>query len=211
MEKTADVLLLVRPDYTIYDEVRKTRDFEIFADMRLAGVGMIGVVHANRAIDAVQRLIGRVELGVIPQVVDTVIFIDKGVLHIVDFGYAADVAVEHREDVRHVHGMLAVGRNRAVRGWRIFRQRRHFNSPSMIPDGTPRPPENSAWRCPVPPENSVKVRIKGKCVKFSNARYGPPLLVRPFIEPMADVTQLALTDQFLPDGLRPLIRRDDLG
>lgn len=78
MEKTADILLLVRPDYTIYDEVRKTTDFHIFADMRLAGVGMIGVVHANRAIDAVQRLIGRVELGVIPQVVDTVVFIDKG-------------------------------------------------------------------------------------------------------------------------------------
>ncbi|HJH28747.1 MAG TPA: PIN domain-containing protein [Methanosarcinaceae archaeon] len=78
MEKTADLLLLVRPDYTIYDEVRKTRDFLIFADMRLAGVGMIGVVHANRAVDAIQRLIGRVELGVIPQVVDTVVFIDKG-------------------------------------------------------------------------------------------------------------------------------------
>ncbi len=78
MEKTADLLLLVRPDHTIYDEVRKTRDFLIFADMRLAGVGMIGVVHANRAVDAIQRLIGRVELGVIPQVVDTVVFIDKG-------------------------------------------------------------------------------------------------------------------------------------
>ncbi len=78
MEKTADILLLVRPDYTIYDEVRKTRDFEIFADMRLAGVGMIGVVHATRPIDAIQRLIGRVELGLIPQVVDTVIFIEDG-------------------------------------------------------------------------------------------------------------------------------------
>lgn len=78
MENTADLLLLVRPDYTIYDEVRKTGDFLIFADMRLAGVGMIGVVHATRAVDAIQRLIGRVELGVIPQVVDTVIFIDKG-------------------------------------------------------------------------------------------------------------------------------------
>lgn len=78
MEKTADLLLLVRPDHTIYDEVRKTRDFLIFADMRLAGVGMVGVVHANRAIDAIQRLIGRVELGVIPQVVDTVVFIEKG-------------------------------------------------------------------------------------------------------------------------------------
>ena len=39
---------------------------------------MIGVVHSTRAVDAIQRLIGRVELGVIPQVVDTVIFIDKG-------------------------------------------------------------------------------------------------------------------------------------
>jgi len=78
MELTADVILLVRPDYVIYDEVRKTDDFEIFADMRLAGVGLVGVTHANRAIDAVQRLIGRVELGMIPQVVDTVIHIEKG-------------------------------------------------------------------------------------------------------------------------------------
>ena len=78
MEKTADSLLMVRPDYTIYDEVRKTDDFEVFADMRLAGVGMIGVVHATRAIDSLQRLIGRVELGLIPQVVDTVVFIEAG-------------------------------------------------------------------------------------------------------------------------------------
>jgi ATPase len=78
MEKTADSLLLVRPDYTIYDEVRKTDDFGVFADMRLAGVGMVGVVHATRAIDALQRLVGRVELGMIPQVVDTVVYIEDG-------------------------------------------------------------------------------------------------------------------------------------
>ncbi len=78
METTADSLLMVRPDYTIYDEVRKTDDFEVFADMRLAGVGMVGVVHATRAIDALQRLIGRVELGLIPQVADTVVYIDAG-------------------------------------------------------------------------------------------------------------------------------------
>ncbi len=75
MEKTADILLLVRPDYTIYDEMRKTKDFKIYTDMRMAGVGMIGVVHANRAIDALQRFIGRVDLGLIPQIVDTIIFI----------------------------------------------------------------------------------------------------------------------------------------
>jgi ATPase len=78
MAKTADSLLMVRPDYTIYDEVRKTDDFEVFADMRLAGVGMVGVVHATRPIDALQRLVGRVELGMIPQIVDTVVYIEAG-------------------------------------------------------------------------------------------------------------------------------------
>lgn len=78
MENTADSLLMVRPDYTIYDEVRKTEDFSVFSDMRLSGVGMIGVVHATRAIDALGRLVGRVELGMIPQVVDTVVFVEAG-------------------------------------------------------------------------------------------------------------------------------------
>ena len=50
----------------------------IFADMRLAGVGMIGVVHASEAIDAIQRFIGRVELGMIPHIIDTIIFIQYG-------------------------------------------------------------------------------------------------------------------------------------
>ncbi|MEM7827165.1 MAG: KH domain-containing protein, partial [Candidatus Aenigmatarchaeota archaeon] len=77
-EKTADILLLVRPDYSVYDEVRKTKDFEIFSDLRLAGVGMVGVVHASDAIDAIQRFIGRIELGVIPHIIDTVIFVKEG-------------------------------------------------------------------------------------------------------------------------------------
>ncbi|MGM0510112.1 MAG: ATPase, T2SS/T4P/T4SS family, partial [Thermoplasmatota archaeon] len=92
ISETADVLLLVRPDYTIYDEVRKTPHFKVFADMRLAGVGMIGVTHANRAIDALQRLIGRVELGMVPQVVDTVVFVDEASIgKVYDINYTVKV------------------------------------------------------------------------------------------------------------------------
>lgn len=78
MEKTGDILLLVREDYTVFDEMRVTNDFHVYSDLRLAGVGMIGVVHATRGIDAIQRFIGRIELGMIPQVVDTIIFIESG-------------------------------------------------------------------------------------------------------------------------------------
>ena len=94
MDKTADALLMVRPDYTVYDEVRKTEDFRTFADMRLAGVGMVGVVHATRAIDALQRLIGRVELGMIPQVVDTVAYIEAGDVETI-YDVSTEVKVPH--------------------------------------------------------------------------------------------------------------------
>ena len=99
MEKTGDILLLVRPDYTIFDEMRKTSDFKIYADLRLAGVGMIGVVHATKPIDAVQRFIGRVELGVIPQIVDTVIFIRAGEVHkVLTLEYMVKVPSGMREE-----------------------------------------------------------------------------------------------------------------
>jgi len=77
-EEVHDVLLLSRPDYTFFDEMRDTKDFELYADLRLAGVGMVGVVHATSPIDAIQRFVGRVELGMIPSIIDTVIFIENG-------------------------------------------------------------------------------------------------------------------------------------
>ena len=77
-ENTADILLLVRPDYTVFDEVRRFEDFKIFSDLRLAGVGMVGVVHANTPIDSVQRFVGKIELGIIPHVIDTVVFVKDG-------------------------------------------------------------------------------------------------------------------------------------
>ncbi len=73
-----DILLLSRPDYTLFDEMRNTEDFALFSDLRLSGVGMIGILHATNPIDAIQRFIGRIELGVIPHVMDTVIFIKNG-------------------------------------------------------------------------------------------------------------------------------------
>ncbi|MGD1839025.1 MAG: PINc/VapC family ATPase [Nitrososphaeraceae archaeon] len=77
-ENAIDLLLMVRPDYTIFDEVRRLRDFDVYADMRLSGVGMIGIIHANNPVDAVQRFIGKIEMGVIPHILDTIIFIKDG-------------------------------------------------------------------------------------------------------------------------------------
>jgi ATPase len=79
-DNSADILLLVRPDYTIFDEVRRREDFGTFADLRLTGVGMVGVIHANSPLDAIQRFIGKIELGMIPNVLDTVVFVKDGAI-----------------------------------------------------------------------------------------------------------------------------------
>ncbi len=73
-----DILLLSRPDYTLFDEMRNKEDFELFADLRLSGIGLAGVIHATAPVDAIQRFVGKIELGVIPHVIDTVIFIKNG-------------------------------------------------------------------------------------------------------------------------------------
>lgn len=77
-KEITDMFLLSRPDISVYDEVRNDEDFALFTDLRLSGVGMIGVVHATKSIDALQRFIQRIDMGVIPNVLDTLIFVDEG-------------------------------------------------------------------------------------------------------------------------------------
>ena len=73
-----DILLLSRPDFSIYDEIRNKEDFILFKDLRLTWIGLIGVMHATKPIDGVQRMIWTIELGLIPQVVDTIMYIKWG-------------------------------------------------------------------------------------------------------------------------------------
>jgi ATPase len=88
MSNTADILLLVRPDYVIFDELRKNEDFNVFADMRLAGLGMVGVIHAHSVQDAVQRFSDRVDFSVLSQIVNTIIYVREGVItKVYDLGF----------------------------------------------------------------------------------------------------------------------------
>lgn len=80
-DEVRDILLLSRPDFTVYDEIRNTSDFVLYKDLRLTGIWLIWVMHATHAIDSLQRFIGVVSLGMIPQIVDTVLFIQWGTIH----------------------------------------------------------------------------------------------------------------------------------
>ena len=80
MTNTAEALLLVRPDYVVFDEIRKNEDFSVYADMRLAGMGMVGVVHAMEVHDCLRRFCDRVDYSVLPQIINTIIFVVQGAI-----------------------------------------------------------------------------------------------------------------------------------
>lgn len=96
-EELHDILLLSRPDYTIFDEMRDTNDFQLYIDLRLAGVGMVGVIHATTPIDAVQRFIHRVDLGLLTSIIDTVIYLKDGE---VKKAYSLEMTVKVPEGLR---------------------------------------------------------------------------------------------------------------
>ena len=77
-EEIHDILFLSRPDNIIFDEIRDTPDFKLFIDLRLGGANCLGVIHSASAVDSIQRFISRMETGMIPSVLDTIIYMDSG-------------------------------------------------------------------------------------------------------------------------------------
>ena len=55
-DEVRDILLLSRPDYTVYDEVRNTSDFDLYKDLRLTWIGLVWVIHATRPVDSLSLI-----------------------------------------------------------------------------------------------------------------------------------------------------------
>ena len=77
MKKTAEVLVLIRPEHVIFDGIRVDEDFQVYMDMRLAGVKTIGVVHAQTPWDVLQRFVNRADFSSVANSIDTLIFVDE--------------------------------------------------------------------------------------------------------------------------------------
>jgi ATPase len=73
-----DALLLSKPDLVVFDEIKNPDDFKLFFDLRISGLSVLGVLSAAQPIDAVKKLAGKMDLGLIPGIADTIVFIEDG-------------------------------------------------------------------------------------------------------------------------------------
>ena len=98
---TGEVLTLLRPDYVIFDEMRRSEELGVFADLRLSGIKVIGGLHAKSALDAMIRLAGLMDLNLIPQIVATMVFVKTGdisEIYNVSTGFGVPKALEQIGD-----------------------------------------------------------------------------------------------------------------
>ncbi len=98
---TGEVLTLLRPDYVIFDEMRRSEELSVFADLRLSGIKVIGGLHAKSALDAMIRLASLVDLNLIPQIVATMVFVKTGdisEIYNVSSGFGVPKALEQIGD-----------------------------------------------------------------------------------------------------------------
>ena len=154
MANTADVLLLVRPDYVIFDELRKNEDFNVFADMRLAGIGMIAILHAVSPHEALQRLADRIDFSVLSQVFGSMIYLKDGqIVNIYSTGFSMKVpeGVDSEMHIRPVTSLseLTTGDT----SFEIFK----FGTETIVLPVTPPEEEEEETTTPyVPPEETGK-------------------------------------------------------
>ncbi|HJJ99086.1 MAG TPA: ATPase, T2SS/T4P/T4SS family, partial [Methanocorpusculum sp.] len=98
---TGEVLTLLRPDYVVFGEMRRSEELAVFADLRISGIRVIGGMHARSAPDALIRLASLVDLNLIPQIVATVVFVKSGDiadLYSVSTGFGVPAALERIGD-----------------------------------------------------------------------------------------------------------------
>ncbi len=181
MANTAEALLLVRPDYVIFDELRKSEDFSVYADMRLAGMGMVGVVHAMEVHDCLQRFCDRVDYSVLPQIINTIIYVVKGeIAKIYDLELTIKVPAGMPGDAYARPVIVVREHSRREPEIEIFRyEGETLVMPLVRSVEEPVAPVTAPIAAPALPEENVSWKVAEKEVQREIGRYtGGPVDVR---------------------------------
>ncbi|NLN09171.1 MAG: Flp pilus assembly complex ATPase component TadA [Methanoculleus thermophilus] len=174
MMNTAEALLLVRPDYVVFDEIRKNEDFSVYADMRLAGMGMVGVVHAMEVHDCLRRFCDRVDYSILPQIINTIIYVVQGKISKI---YDLELTIKAPEGMpgdTHVRPVIVVREHsRREPEIEIFR----YEGETLVMPLTARTSAESALPAeqpaapPAGPEENVSWKVAEKEVQREIGRY----------------------------------------
>jgi len=73
-----DIFSINKPDFVVFDELKNTEELRLFSDLRIMGISVFGTMVSKNLVGALQRFVKKMDLRMICDVVDTIVFIKNG-------------------------------------------------------------------------------------------------------------------------------------
>ena len=106
VEKTADFLIHLKPDYVILNDMSDSKDFKSFVKLRLAGIGVIGIIYADDPVQVLKRFVGRLDLDLLTKTLNFLVLVVDKVLKIYELRMA--IRAPTGRDPTHVKPLVEV-------------------------------------------------------------------------------------------------------
>ncbi|MCD6261108.1 MAG: hypothetical protein J7J28_04920 [Thaumarchaeota archaeon] len=106
VEKTADFLIHLKPDYVILNDMSDSKDFKSFVKLRLAGIGVIGIIYADDPLQVLKRFVSRLELDLLAKTLNFLILAADKILKIYELGMV--IRAPTGRDPTHVKPLVEV-------------------------------------------------------------------------------------------------------
>ncbi len=78
LEKTLDFIILNKPDYVIFDEIRRPRDFQMIHNLRASGINVIAFMNSSELKLALEKALDKIAYSFLPEVFQQIIYLRCG-------------------------------------------------------------------------------------------------------------------------------------
>ena len=78
LDKTVEFIALNKPDYVIFDELRKPRDFQLIRSLRASGINVVAFLSSRELKLALENALEKIPLPQIPHVIQKIIEVKCG-------------------------------------------------------------------------------------------------------------------------------------
>jgi len=96
LEKAVDYVLASGPDYVIFEEIRRQRDFKLIKELRDSGLGVLAFLASGSLRLGVGRVLESIRLTALPELFDEIMLLDgRGVSEV----YSLAVSVRRRREL----------------------------------------------------------------------------------------------------------------
>ena len=106
VEKTAEFLIHVKPDYVVLNDMISSKDFKSFIKLRLAGIAVIGIIYSDDPFNVLKRFLGKLDLDLLTKTLNFLILVTNKTLKIYELNMT--IRAPAGRDPTHIRPLVEI-------------------------------------------------------------------------------------------------------